>query len=185
MTTKKRSTSPRVVLSSHAVERAALWLPGKKVSQVRGRVMGRLPETLRRGVEVDHDGAVHVKVEGSIYAVCSPMLEGFWLVSTIYKGGTWSMEERERYEGRNSKMTNDEYMQIQHQLTMMAQFISDIDLEGFMARLAKADSMGAALSPTLYRAAMPGMEKIKKLATGARQFQAAVHEVLREEAKER
>jgi hypothetical protein len=91
---RKRQTLPRVMLSPHAKDRARERIGERvKMASVRGKLMQRLPDTLRSGAHTDWDGAVHVRIESNIWAVCYPMLEGGWMVSTIYRQGEDEMEK--------------------------------------------------------------------------------------------
>ncbi len=91
---RKRQTLPRVTLSPHAKDRARERISERvKLASVRGKLMHRLPDTLRGGASTDYDGAVHVRIEDNIWAVCYPMLEGGWMVSTIYRKGELEMEQ--------------------------------------------------------------------------------------------
>ena len=131
-----RKLTGNVTLSKHALHRWRLRVnPKARVASICGRLKNRIASELKKGAEVNSRGALEIEVVPGVWAICYPSLMGGWEVATIIKEG-WEedMEERAQY-AEPRKMTDDEYLQIQHQLTMMAQFISDIDLEGFMARI--------------------------------------------------
>ena len=175
----------QIILSDHAKERLSTRCPGMKLGTARSKIQHKIAEAQRRGVKTDWDGAVHVKFwkVPALWAVCYALLEGGWAVATIFREG-WidDMEECEKYGiVAEETISDEEYMEIQYMLTAIAQRVNEMNLKGFLGRLNRADSIGAILHPTLYRDAMPGLEKIKRLANGARSFQLVVREIMEKE----
>jgi hypothetical protein len=66
-------------------------------------------------------------------------------------------------------MNNEQYLQTQSTLTTAAALIADLDLEGFLNRMAAADTVGAFTDPTLYRKALAdgGLNKLRNIAGAA------------------
>lgn len=71
-------------------------------------------------------------------------------------------------------MTDEEYTTTMHQLFLMAGLIRKTDVNGFLERIARAESVAPILDPTLSRAAGPKLEIVKAVAFGALQFQKAL-----------
>jgi hypothetical protein len=71
-------------------------------------------------------------------------------------------------------MTDEQYTATAHQLFLMAQIIRETDVNGFLERIAAAESMAPILDPTLARTAGPKLEIVKAVAFGALQFQKAL-----------
>ena len=173
----------QIILSSHAQFRLCERAPYLRTGRARSRIQRRIAEEQRRGIQTDWDGAVHVMFSAGVWAVCYALLEGGWAVATIFREG-WidDMEECEKYGiVAEETISDEEYMEIQYMLTAIAQRVNEMNLKGFLGRLNRADSIGAILHPTLYRDAMPGLEKIKRLANGARSFQLVVREIMEKE----
>ena len=61
-------------------------------------------------------------------------------------------------------MTNEEYEATQTSLQIIAGMTSGLDLDGFLRRNREADSVGAILDPTLYRAASRKLALVRRLA---------------------
>lgn len=61
-------------------------------------------------------------------------------------------------------MTNEEYMATQTALLTVGTMVDYCDLETFLQRISTADSIGAVLDPTLYRAAAVRLAGIRELA---------------------
>lgn len=89
-----------VYLSDHAKLRLRQRAPQMKQRRVWSKIKRKISEAQRRGAKPDWDGAVHVRFEEELWAVCYPMLEGGWEVATIIREGRGEdMEERARYGG--------------------------------------------------------------------------------------
>ena len=73
----------------------------------------------------------------------------------------------------NNEMTNEEYLQAQHTLTMMAEILKGVDLTAFINRINRAEAIGPILDPTLYRDSMERVSALKETAQAARGFQKA------------
>ena len=175
----------QIIISSHAKGRLSTRCPGMKMGTARSKIQHKIAEAQRRGVKTDWDGAVQIKFwkVPALWAICYALLEGGWAVATIFREG-WidDMEECEKYGiVAEETISDEEYMEIQYMLTAIAQRVNEMNLKGFLGRLNRADSIGAILHPTLYRDAMPGLEKIKRLANGARSFQLVVREIMEKE----
>ena len=175
----------RISFTDHAKDRLGTRCPGMKMGTARSKIQHKIAEAQRKGVKTDWDGAVQIRFwrVPVLWAVCYALLEGGWAVATIFREG-WidDMEECEKYGIKTEEMISDEeYMEIQYMLTAIAQRVNEMNLKGFLDRLNRADSIGAILHPTLYRDAMPGLEKIKRLANGARSFQLVVREIMEKE----
>lgn len=77
-----------------------------------------------------------------------------------------------------NKMTDAEYQETQQQLLLMAQMISNMpDLSKFLERINTAESVGPMLDPTSWLKGRGNLDKIKKLARAAWEFQKAAREV--------
>lgn len=75
-------------------------------------------------------------------------------------------------------MTDEEYRDTQEALTSMAQMVwpilGRVDIDAFLARIARAEAVGTVLSPTLARDAAPGLAQIKGLARAWRDFKSTL-----------
>lgn len=70
-------------------------------------------------------------------------------------------------------MTNDAYIDTQNTLALASDLVASLDLEGFLERARDADSLGAILDPTLYRAGAPALAAVIRLAEAGLTFQRA------------
>lgn len=62
-------------------------------------------------------------------------------------------------------MTDKEYIQYQQKIIQLANEIRQLNgLPDFLGRISKAEALGPILNPTLYRAGMEPMGKIKDMA---------------------
>ena len=62
-------------------------------------------------------------------------------------------------------MTDEKYLETQQQVVTLAGLIADMDLGGFLARIARAETMGVFLmAPQDYQRAAPTMHRIERLA---------------------
>jgi len=68
-------------------------------------------------------------------------------------------------------MSDEEYLQTQHQLFLLAGLVRQLDVHGFLERIAKAEGLAPILDPTLSRTAQPKLDIVKAVAFGAGQFQ--------------
>lgn len=88
---------------------------------------------------------------------------------------------------RPATMSDEDYVQAQESIVLLARLVQCIDLPGFLARISQAEAVGPILEPTLYRAAMDNLEAIKRLAEALLPFQRkamALRDVDRREASE-
>lgn len=75
-------------------------------------------------------------------------------------------------------MTDDAYIDTQNTLALLADLAAPLDLEGFLRRAHRADTLGAILDPTLYREAAPPLAAVIRLAEAGLAFQRAGAEAL-------
>lgn len=68
-------------------------------------------------------------------------------------------------------MTNDEYLELQLHIALMELRVRRMPLAAFLERARHADTLGAVLDPTLYRAAAPTLSRIIRLAESLQDFQ--------------
>lgn len=71
-------------------------------------------------------------------------------------------------------MNDVEYRSTQNQLLIVASLVRELDLDGFLERINKAEAIGPIVDPTLYRAAMANLSVIKSLASAANVFRKEV-----------
>ncbi len=71
-------------------------------------------------------------------------------------------------------MTDQEYPQTQEQILLMAYIIKNLDLDGFLKRIATAETLGPIIDPTLYLKAGTGLSEIKQIALAMQQVEKAV-----------
>ena len=74
-----------VYLSDHANLRLSQRAPKMRLLQARGKIRRKIADVQRRGARPDWDGAVHVKFDEGLWAVCYPSFMGGWIVKTIYR----------------------------------------------------------------------------------------------------
>ena len=68
-------------------------------------------------------------------------------------------------------MTEEEYLQTQHQVEMVAGIVAEMPLREFIATAEKADSVGPFVDPTLWREASDNLGALLDIARGLRNFQ--------------
>lgn len=73
-------------------------------------------------------------------------------------------------------MNEEEYVQTQVQLTILAQLVQSLDLTAFIAAIDRADIYGPIIDPTLWRAGHDKMAKIRRMAVALRKFQETAQE---------
>ncbi len=73
-------------------------------------------------------------------------------------------------------MTNEEYLQTQQKVGLLAGMLVELDLDAFLARIEKAETIGPFTDPTLYREAC---EKLALVKGHARALSRARGEILR------
>jgi hypothetical protein len=78
---------------------------------------------------------------------------------------------------RGEVMNQETYAGIQAELLILGHVIKNMDLEGFLEAVSKAETMGPVLDPTLYIQGNEKLEQVKLLAQSAKIFQ---NEVLRQ-----
>jgi len=86
-----------VYLSNHAKLRLHQRGPKIRPYQARGRIKRKIADAQRRGVKPDWDGAIHVRFDEGLWAVCYAAETGGWVVRTIYREGEKEMEEQTGY----------------------------------------------------------------------------------------
>jgi hypothetical protein len=69
-------------------------------------------------------------------------------------------------------MTDSEYTETQARLCLIAQFVAimDLDLDGFLDRIALAEGFSPIVDPTLYLRGSDRLEAVRHLAVATRQF---------------
>ena len=77
------------------------------------------------------------------------------------------------------RMTDEDYIQVQGQLMLLAQAVQEMDLDGFRNRIEECQALGPILNPTEYRAAMydgraDTLDVIREVAIAASTFKASV-----------
>ena len=70
-------------------------------------------------------------------------------------------------------ITDEQYLNTQTQLTLIAGLAQDMDLNGFLARINDSHSIAPILDPTLYRAGMKRLELIADLARAMQKVKTA------------
>ncbi len=75
----------------------------------------------------------------------------------------------------NKQMSDSEYQVTSDMLLQAGRMIDLLDLNGFRARIRDADSIGAIMNPTLYRAANKNLEYIDQLAHEAIRLKSAFY----------
>lgn len=68
-------------------------------------------------------------------------------------------------------MTEEEYTRTQTALLQLGQVVAGLDLEGFLAMISRAETMGPIMDPTLYRDAADNIQALKALATTLQTYQ--------------
>ena len=74
-------------------------------------------------------------------------------------------------------MTAEEYEATLVMMSSVGRTVQLLDLDAFLQAIDLAETTGAIIDPTLYRAAMTKMQAIKKMALALREFKRAVLEV--------
>lgn len=69
------------------------------------------------------------------------------------------------------KLSKEEYLNTQHRLVIARALLDELPLGDFLADIERADAVGPFLDPTLYREGMGELDKVRRLATAALQFQ--------------
>lgn len=64
-------------------------------------------------------------------------------------------------------MTDEEYMETQGKLAMVAVILANVDLPAFLSRISLAETMGPVLDPTLYMTAGEKLGRVRLLAESA------------------
>lgn len=67
-------------------------------------------------------------------------------------------------------MTNEEYIAVQQQLVLLAQLVAEINVEGMLERLERADAIGPLFHPSEWMKAKPQLDEVRKLAEAAMVF---------------
>lgn len=68
-------------------------------------------------------------------------------------------------------MDDKQYEATQRTLMILAMIVKDLDLEGFLARIEQAETLGPVLSPTLFMLAEGKMGDVRRLAEACKGFQ--------------
>ncbi|MHB8928903.1 MAG: hypothetical protein ACYC9Q_14895 [Bacillota bacterium] len=74
-------------------------------------------------------------------------------------------------------MTDEEYLQTQQQIELLAVLILLLDLDGFLERIRHAEAMVPMVDPTLWMKGGSALQKVKGLAEGLRQFKKVAEEL--------
>lgn len=75
------------------------------------------------------------------------------------------------------RMSDGDYLATQVVLGNLAGFVIPLDLDGFLQRIGEAEAAGPVLDPSLYKEAARDMDRIRRLAQAARDFQKVAKEV--------
>ena len=75
-------------------------------------------------------------------------------------------------------MTPEVYLDTQNKLLYIARLALDLNLDGFLAAIEHADTLGPVLNPSLWNAGHRPMERIRRLAEAAKAFQGAAADAL-------
>lgn len=70
-----------------------------------------------------------------------------------------------------SSITEEDYIQTQQQIVLLAWMVKDMPLDAFLAAISLADSVGPLVDPTLYREAHLKMDAVREAAEALRGFQ--------------
>lgn len=68
-------------------------------------------------------------------------------------------------------MNEEEYINVQQNLILLGQLIGTMDLDGFVAWINRAETIGPIADPTTYRQAQKRLGEVKRLAEAAQVFQ--------------
>jgi hypothetical protein len=77
-------------------------------------------------------------------------------------------------------MDDRRYQETQSWLVVMASLVAVLDLDGFLQRIERAETLGPILSPTLYVQASGKLDNAKRLAQAAKVLQDEVKRQARE-----
>jgi len=79
-------------------------------------------------------------------------------------------------------MTNEEFTETMNQVSMLSTMVRVMPLKDFAVAIDRAEAVGPIVDPTLYKESLAdgGLERLKKLAHAARDFQRVVEEVAAE-----
>ena len=80
-------------------------------------------------------------------------------------------------------MSEEEYVQTQNTIFMLASIVHDLPLDEFIVAIHHANAVGPIIDPTLYIKASDNLDKIGTLAHGLRKFQQAIETVIAEEVQ--
>ncbi len=72
-------------------------------------------------------------------------------------------------------MNNEDYLNTQYQLILLAKIINDLDLVGFLERINTAQGFGCFIDPITYSMTAEKLENLRRLAQVALKFQIEVH----------
>lgn len=70
-------------------------------------------------------------------------------------------------------MTDAEYVLTQERLFLVSRMIANMDLDGFLERLNRAEVLGPVLDPTLFIQGATRFDAIKRIARAAKELQVA------------
>ena len=81
-------------------------------------------------------------------------------------------------------MTDAEYIETRQQLLLLANVVSQMDLNGLLECISHTQTVGPILDPTLFIRGSKKLSAVKRIAQGAQQFQKAIAEAKEELADE-
>jgi len=108
----------------------------------------------------------------------------FWEALRAFEIFLNIFQKRKKAEVVGGGMNDTEYVTAQYQLVKVARLIEEIDIDGFLARIAKTETIAPIIDPTFYRGAGDALEKIKRLAEAFEGFQKAI-KTIREKGRQR
>jgi len=113
----------------------------------------------------------------------------FWEALRAFEIFLNIFQKRKKADVVGGGMNDTEYVNAQYQLMAVARLIEEIDvqfidIDGFLARIAKTETIAPTIDPTFYREAGDALEKIKRLAEAFEGFQKAI-KTTREKGRQR
>lgn len=80
-----------------------------------------------------------------------------------------------------NELTNQEYINAQNQIGLLAGIVREIPLDDFLAMIDRAETIGPIVDPTLYIKAGKNLAKVKRLASALREFRTVANAIWNEE----
>ncbi|MHB8928921.1 MAG: hypothetical protein ACYC9Q_14985 [Bacillota bacterium] len=84
---------------------------------------------------------------------------------------------------KHEAMTDEEYLQTQQQIELLAILTLQLDLDGFLERIRHAEAVVPIVDPSIWMKGGSALQKVKDLAEGLKQFKKAAEDVARRERR--